>query len=72
MLPKDRSGMRFCKREWSLFCNVGTVTLCKNHDAMWASRPAEIYVMNLDLRSGRKAIAYTDLLCGAFIINLYN
>jgi len=27
-----------------------------------AARPAAIYLMNLELSSGRKAIAYTDLL----------
>jgi hypothetical protein len=39
----------FCKRKESLSCNVGTVTSCKNHDAMWAGRLAEIYILNMDL-----------------------
>jgi len=67
MLPQGSGGMCFCKRKLNLSCNVGMVTFCKNHDALRAGRPAEIYLMNLDLSSGRKAIAYTDLLCAVVI-----
>jgi hypothetical protein len=54
-LPQLRGGACFCKGKKYLSCNMGTVTFCKNLDAFRAGRPDEIYLMDLNLLSGRKA-----------------